>query len=110
MSVFEGTHLRFEQIMIVIHELMHVKIPLDKRELLFTWNCKALKTLLSCSEKARIIAKEKRLSLPIVDQMEKIHKKIRKFMSGRAFDRKCCRKFQRATLPCVRQVLPSDQN
>lgn len=50
--------------------------PVAKRDMCFTSNCKALETLLNCSEKARIIAREERFLLSIVDQMEKIHTNI----------------------------------
>lgn len=52
------------------------EIPVAKRDLCFASNCKALETLLNCSEKARMIAREERFLLSIVDQMEKIHTSI----------------------------------
>lgn len=48
------------------------QIPVANREKCFTFNCKALETLLKCSERARKIATEERFLLSIVDQMEKI--------------------------------------
>lgn len=47
-------------------------IPVGKREKCFNDTCKALKTLLLCSERARKIAAEERFLLSIVIQMENI--------------------------------------
>lgn len=53
-----------------ISQIKHIAV--ENRDKCFAANCKALETLLKCSNRARKIATNKRFLLSIVDQMEQI--------------------------------------